>query len=202
MDNPMPEAGRRIAAIRDILIKRNVVSADELAQRLSKEAARSWINGAKIVANAWVDPAFRSQILTDGKLALNDLDINADEMAEFVVLENTERVHHLIVCTLCSCYPRAVLGDPPQWYKSEQYRARAVREPRLVLEEFGMTLPEDIEVIVVDSTASRRFMVLPRRPVGSEGFSKDALANLVTRNSLVGVGDPTPAHLAASGGEM
>jgi nitrile hydratase len=152
--------------------------------------ARSPANGAKLVARAWIDEEFRALLLSDAKAAASMLGINPEHPAEFVVIENTQKVHNLIVCTLCSCYPRAILGRPPDWYKSFEYRSRAVREPRAVMREFGFEPPEDVEVLVHDSTADVRYMVLPMRPSDTEDLDEEELARLVTRDSLVGVSVP------------
>jgi nitrile hydratase len=143
--------------------------------------------GAKIVARAWTDPEFKARLVDDGTATLSEYTPMTVPVA---VMENTPDVHHMIVCTLCSCYPGAVLGDPPAWYKSFEYRSRVVREPRAVLAEFGMELGDDVEVRVVDSTSEQRFMVLPVRPEGTEGWAPDELAALVTRNSMIGTGAP------------
>jgi nitrile hydratase subunit alpha len=142
------------------------------------------------VARAWVDDEYKELLLSDAKTAASELGIDSTHPAEFVVVENTPEVHNLIVCTLCSCYPRAILGRPPDWYKSFNYRSRAVREPRAVMREFGFEPPEGVEVFVHDSTADVRYMVLPMRPEGTEGLSEEELATLVTRDSLVGVSVP------------
>lgn len=146
-------------------------------------------NGARVVAKAWVDPAFKAWLLKDGTAAIASLGYSGRQGEHMVVLENTGAVHHLVVCTLCSCYPWPVLGLPPTWYKSAPYRSRAVREPRSVLAEFGLHLPDSTEVRVWDSTAEVRYLVLPRRPAGSEGLGEEALAALVTRDSMIGVGE-------------
>jgi hypothetical protein len=143
--------------------------------------------GSKLVARAWVDPAFRRRLLENGNAASEEMGISIYDNTDFTVLENTENLHHMIVCTLCSCYPRPVLGLPPDWYKSREYRSRAVREPRAVLAEFGTIIPEDIEICVNDSTANLRYMVLPVRPEGTENFTEEALAGLVTRDAMIGV---------------
>lgn len=153
-------------------------------------ARRSPADGARLVARAWVDPGFRARLLADPKAAAAELGLDATSSARLVVVENTPEVHHLVVCTLCSCYPRALLGVPPDWYKSLRYRSRAVVDPRGVMREFGLDLPEPVEVRVLDSTADIRYMVLPRRPPGTEHLSEEELAHLVTRDSLIGVADP------------
>ena len=143
--------------------------------------------GAKVVARAWIDPAFRARLLANGRAACEELGISFYDDTGLIVLENTDTVHDLVVCTLCSCYPRPVLGLPPDWYKLKPYRARAVSEPRKVLAEFGTIIPDDVEVRVSDSTAMVRFLVLPRRPEGTEDFSEEQLADLVTRDAMIGV---------------
>ena len=158
--------------------------------------ARSPANGARLVARAWVDPGFKKLLLSDPKAACAQLGIDASGLTEFVVLENTENLHNMVVCTLCSCYPRPILGRPPDWYKSFAYRSRAVVDPRGVMAEFGTVLPESIELRVFDSSADIRYLVLPMRPEGTEGLSEDELASLVTRDSLIGVTtakSPVPA---------
>jgi len=149
-------------------------------------------NGARIVARAWLDPDFRSKLLADGTRAIAGYGFPALQGEDIVVVENTSKVHNLVVCTLCSCYPWPVLGLPPAWYKSAAYRSRAVSEPRAVLAEFGVELGEDIELRVWDSTAETRYLVLPQRPRGSEGLDEEALADMVTRNSMIGTGELAP----------
>ena len=143
-------------------------------------------NGARVVARAWVDPAFKEYLLRDGTAAIDSLGYTSTQGADIVVLENTDKVHNMTVCTLCSCYPWAVLGLPPAWYKSFPYRSRAVKDPRGVLREFGQELGQDVEMRVWDSTAEVRYLVLPQRPAGTEGLSEDELADLVSRNSMIG----------------
>jgi nitrile hydratase len=180
----------RIRAIEMLLLEKGVLTEPEIQDRLSYMEARSPANGAKLVARAWVDPAFKERLLSDTKAAALELGIDASGPVEFVVVENTPRVHNLIVCTLCSCYPRAILGRPPDWYKSFEYRSRAVREPRAVMHEFGFEPPEDVKVVVHDSTADIRYMVLPMRPAGTADLDEEELAQLVTRNDLIGVNVP------------
>lgn len=144
--------------------------------------------GASIVARAWTDPAFKSALLTDATTALDDGGFTGFEGSHYTVVENTDGVHNMVVCTLCSCYPYPLLGLPPAWYKSAPYRARAVRDPRGVLREFGVTLPEETEIRVWDSTAEIRYLVLPQRPAGTDGLSQEALSALVTRDSMIGTG--------------
>jgi nitrile hydratase subunit alpha len=185
----------RIRAIETLLVEKGILTESEIQDLISYMESRSPENGAKLVARAWVDPEFRSRLLSDTKVAAMELGIDASGPVEFVVVENTPEVHNLIVCTLCSCYPRAILGRPPDWYKSFNYRSRAVREPRAVMREFGFDPPEDVEIVVHDSTADVRYMVLPMRPPGTEGMSEVELAELVTRDSLIGVSVPrTPAR--------
>jgi nitrile hydratase len=185
----------RIRAIEALLLEKGVLTEPEVQDNISYMEARSPANGAKLVARAWVDENFKELLLSDGKAAASELGMDPEHPAEFVVVENTPEVHNLIVCTLCSCYPRAILGRPPDWYKSFAYRSRAVREPRAVMREFGFEPPEGVEVIVHDSTADVRYMVLPMQPPGTEDLGEDELAGLVTRDSLVGVNVPrTPAR--------
>jgi nitrile hydratase len=147
-------------------------------------------NGARVVARAWVDPAFRDWLLRDATAAIASLGYAGRQGEHMVALENTASRHNVVVCTLCSCYPWPVLGLPPTWYKSAPYRSRVVREPRAVLAEFGLTLPEETEIRVWDSTAELRYLVVPRRPAGSQGLAEEALAALVTRDSMIGTGLP------------
>jgi nitrile hydratase len=185
----------RIRAIEALLLEKDVLSEPEVQDKISYMEARSPANGAKLVSRAWVDDDFKELLLSDGKAAASALGMDPEHPAEFIVVENTPEVHNLIVCTLCSCYPRAILGRPPDWYKSFEYRSRAVREPRAVMREFGFEPPEDVEVLVHDSTADVRYMVLPMRPSGTEDLDEQELARLVTRDSLVGVSVPqAPDH--------
>ena len=180
----------RIRAIEALLLEKGVLTAPEVQDSISYMEARSPANGAKLVARAWMDGRFEELLLSDAKAAALQLGMEPEHPAEFVVVKNTPGVHNLIVCTLCSCYPRAVLGRPPDWYKSFEYRSRAVREPRAVMREFGFEPPEEVEVIVHDSTADVRYMVLPMRPPGTEDMRESELVELVTRDSLVGVNVP------------
>ena len=180
----------RIRAIEALLLEKEVLTEPEVQDAISYMETRSPANGAKLVARAWVDTEFKELLLSDAKAAASALGMAPQHPAEFVVVENTPKVHNLIVCTLCSCYPRAILGRPPDWYKSFEYRSRAVREPRAVMREFGFEPPEDVEVLVHDSTADVRYMVLPMRPSGTENLDEAGLARLVTRDSLIGVGVP------------
>jgi nitrile hydratase len=148
---------------------------------------RSPALGAKVIARAWVNPAFKARLLADARSAILELGIDFRQEAALVAVENTAKVHHVVVCTLCSCYPRGLLGYPPDWYKSLNYRSRVVVEPRSVLREFGLELPTDVEVRVLDSTADMRYLVIPVRPAGTEGMSEEELGDLVTRDSMIGV---------------
>jgi nitrile hydratase len=180
----------RIRAIEALLLEKGVLTEPEVQDSISYMEARSPANGAKLVARAWMDEDFEELLLSDAKAAASRLGMEPEHPAEFVVVKNTPGVHNLIVCTLCSCYPRAILGRPPDWYKSFGYRSRAVREPRAVMREFGFEPPEGVEVVVHDSTADVRYMVLPMRPPGTEDMGENELAEIVTRDSLVGVNVP------------
>ena len=189
----------RVRALETVLSRKGYVDPAALDTLIDTYQTRIGPrNGARVVAKAWVDPAFKDWLLKDGTAAIASLGYSGRQGEHMVVLENTEAVHHLVVCTLCSCYPWPVLGLPPTWYKSAPYRSRAVREPRSVLAEFGVHLPESTEVRVWDSTAEVRYLVLPRRPAGSEGLGEEALAALVTRDSMIGVGLPLPVGTPGS----
>ncbi len=190
---PPPEARLLEEALRSLLIDKGVFSAVDLAQAMEAMDARGESQGASIVAKAWVDPEYRRQLLERPAAAIRvfGLDMGVNELC---VVENTPEVHNVVVCTLCSCYPRMILGAPPAWYKSRGYRSRVVREPRTVLAEFGTHLPKEVEVRVHDSNADLRYLVLPLRPAGTQGWSEQRLAGLVSRDSMIGV---TPARLAA-----
>jgi nitrile hydratase len=174
-------------AVRELLVERGLIQAGEIRRQIEVIDSRTPALGAKVVARAWTDADFKARLLADGRAACEELGISFYDDTGLIVLENTETVHNLIVCTLCSCYPRPVLGLPPDWYKLKPYRARAISEPRAVLAEFGTTIPDDVEVRVSDSTAVIRYLVLPRRPIGTEHLSEDALAALVTRDAMIGV---------------
>lgn len=178
---------RLLAAIRELLSAKGVVSDAEIAERIALTDAANPGQGARMVAKAWTDPAYRTLMLDDGTKAAEALGIPMRGAPPLGVLENSDELHNLIVCTLCSCYPRAVLGYPPFWYKSAAYRARAVRDPRGLLAEFGTTLPEGRKIRVVDSTADFRWMVLPLRPAGTEGWNEQRLASIVREGDMVGV---------------
>jgi nitrile hydratase len=184
---------RRVYAIRELLLEKGVLTEKDIRCQIEYQEARSPANGAKLVARAWVDPAFKARLLADPKQACAEMGIDATSINEFVVLENTEKVRHMVVCTLCSCYPRPILGRPPDWYKSFNYRQRAVNDARGVMREFGLVLPDDAEIRVHDSTADIRYLVLPIRPAGTERLPEAELAGLVTRDSLIGVMDALPS---------
>jgi len=174
-------------AIRELLVEKRLIGPDEIRRQIEVLDSRTPALGAKVVARAWVDPEFRRRLLADGRAACEELGISFYDDTRLIVLENTDKVHNLIVCTLCSCYPRPVLGLPPDWYKLKPYRARAVSEPRAVLAEFGTIIPDDVEVRVSDPTAMVRYLVLPKRPEGTENYSEEQLAALVTRDTMIGV---------------
>ena len=194
-----PDSPARLEALIGALKARNILTEEELAERQAQTDRASPEIGARMVARAWLDPDWRRLLLADGSAAAEAMGVSMAGAPPLGVLENTPRRHHLVVCTLCSCYPRAVLGYPPHWYKSFAYRARAVRDPRGVLAEWGTALPEGVDVRVVDSTADYRWMVLPLRPAETEGWPEDRLAAIVTRDALVGVALPqVPSPIPAS----
>jgi len=180
-------------ALRELLIEKGVLSAEMIARRIDALDSRSPALGAKVVARAWSDPAYEARLLADPRKALEEFGIDFGFIADLGVVKNTQGRHHVIVCTLCSCYPKGLLGIPPAWYKSNAYRQRTISDPRAVLAEFGTFLPEDTAITVVDSTADVRYIVLPVRPAGTEAWSEADLAGLVTRDSLIGVSAPLPA---------
>ncbi len=181
----------RVRAMEALLVEKGVVTEAEIQDNVAYMDSRSPANGARLVARSWVDENFKARLLSDAKATAKEIGLEPDHPAEIVVVENTPEVHNLIVCTLCSCYPRSILGRPPDWYKSFEYRSRAVREPRAVMSEFGFEPPEGVKVAVHDSTADVRYMVLPMRPPGTEGMDEGELAGLVTRDALIGVGVPS-----------
>jgi nitrile hydratase len=194
---PTSDAALIGVALRRLALARGLYTTEEERATIEKMAGANPGNGARIVARAWSDPAFKERLLADGAETIKELGYDLSPL-EFTVLENSDRLHNVVVCTLCSCYPRALLGQSPAWYKSKNYRARIVREPRRVLAEFGVALPDDVEVRVHDSTAELRYLVLPQRPAGTEGLDEAALAALVTRDSLIGTQrDLTPKDPAA-----
>jgi nitrile hydratase len=179
---------RRVTAVESLLVEKGLITSDVVdAVVETYERDVGPLNGAKVVARAWVDGAYRERLLDDGTGAIGELGFGGAEGEHLVVLENTPTIHNVVVCTLCSCYPWPVLGLPPRWYKSFAYRSRTVREPRAVLAEFGTTLADDVEVRVWDSSADVRYMVLPLRPDGSDGLAEDELVALVTRDHMIGV---------------
>jgi nitrile hydratase subunit alpha len=190
-----PPAAARARALEELLVEKGVVTRESVRQGIDWLVSRSPADGARLVARAWVDPEFKQRLLADARGAAAELGLDAGPSPTVVAVENTPETHHMVVCTLCSCYPRALLGPPPAWYKSLAYRSRAVSEPRAVLAEFGVELDSDVELHVLDSTADVRYLVIPERPAGTEDMSEDELAALVTRDSMVGVAQPeSPAY--------
>jgi nitrile hydratase len=173
-------------AVRELLVAKGVLTPADVRRAIEAMDGRHPGLGASLVARAWIDPAFKARALADGSAAAREIGLEVGPL-KLIVVENTPRLHNLVVCTLCSCYPRMLLGLPPDWYKSRAYRSRAVREPRAVLAEFGTPIPDDVEVRVHDSTADMRYLVMPRRPEGSERLGEAELAALVTRDSMIGV---------------
>jgi nitrile hydratase subunit alpha len=177
-------------SLRELLVEKGVLTEAQIEEAVQDMRQRTPERGARVVARAWVDPQFKQRLLADGPGACESLGVDVPKL-RLVVVENTPAVHNAIVCTLCSCYPRMLLGIPPDWYKSRNYRSRMVREPRGVLAEFGLNIPEEVQIRVHDSTADMRYMVLPMRPPGTEGWSEERLASIVTRNAMIGVAVPT-----------
>ena len=186
-DVDLSERARRVLAIEELLAEKGVIDRTEVQRLIDFQGARSPVDGARVVARAWTDPDYKRRLLSDPEVALLELGYPLVGSAKLAVLENTDAVHHLVVCTLCSCYPTSLLGLPPDWYKSFAYRSRAVVDPRGVMREFGLDVG-DTEVRVVDSTADLRYLVLPQRPAGTEGMTEEELVALVTRDSMIGVG--------------
>ena len=189
-DGPLSYWQAMEIAIRELMIETGVVTPAQIRAQIDAMDARSPAQGAAVVARAWTDPIFRDLLLRDGSAACAEAGFDVGPM-RLIALENTAALHNVVVCTLCSCYPRNLLGLPPDWYKSRAYRSRTVREPRKVLAEFGTTIPDDVEVRVHDSTADMRYIVVPRRPGGTDGWDVDRLAGLVTRDSMIGVAEAT-----------
>ena len=177
-------------ALRELLLEKGVITQPELNEQMNITASQSASFGASIIAKAWKDRVFKQALLHDPKVAITDLGYDVSKMPDLVVVENKDQIHNVVVCTLCSCYPRYMLGPPPEWYRSAAYRARIVRHPREVLLEFGLKLPADIKIRVYDSTADLRYMVMPLCPQGAESMPVDKLTALVTRDSMIGVGTP------------
>ncbi|TMH68822.1 MAG: nitrile hydratase subunit alpha [Betaproteobacteria bacterium] len=173
-------------AVRELLIDKGVITADDVRRQVEDMDGRNAGRGAKMVARAWLDLAYKQRMLANGSKAAEEIGLDVGPL-KLVVVENTSSVHNVIVCTLCSCYPRMLLGLPPDWYKSRNYRSRMVREPRAVLAEFGTVIPPDVAIRVHDSTADMRYLVVPKRPTGTENWSEAELARLVTRDSMIGV---------------
>ena len=176
-------------AVRELLIEKGILTADAVRRQVEQMDSRTPALGARVVARAWTDPAFKARLLADGNAALEERGMERG-VYKLMVVEKTPALHNVIVCTLCSCYPRWLLGLPPDWYKNREYRSRVVREPRAVLAEFGLTLADDVLVRVHDSTADLRYLVLPLRPAGTSGWSEAELATLATRDTMVGVAVP------------
>ena len=177
-------------AIEALLVEKGVCTTTEIQDMVDRIEARTPADGARVVARAWADAGYKARLLAEPEAALAELGYGLPEAGpKLSVVENTDQVHHLVVCTLCSCYPRALLGRPPDWYKSLAYRSRAVVDPRGVMREFGLEVSDDVEVRVLDSTADLRYLVLPRRPAGAEGMSEAELVELVTRDSMIGVSE-------------
>ena len=188
--HPLPTSPieERVNALESLLIEKGVLDVaaiDSVVDYYEHQVGP--MNGAKVVARAWVDPDYRARLLTDATTAIAELGFGGAEGEHMVVVENTPEVHNVVVCTLCSCYPWPVLGLPPTWYKSPPYRSRMVREPRVLLAEMGCPIPDDVEIRVWDSSAEVRYLVLPMRPAGSEGHDENALAAMVTRDAMIGV---------------
>jgi nitrile hydratase len=198
-----PESLRLERALRELLIDKGVIDAESIRRQIEVTESRTPAEGARVVARAWIDPTYRDWLLADAKSAIGTLTgLDLSGTPELRVLENTAARHHVVCCTLCSCYPRAVLGVPPSWYKNAEYRSRVVREPRAVLAEFGTELPAGVEIRVVDSTADLRYLVLPRRPPGTDTCTEAELAELVTRDTMIGVTLPRGAGDRSMTGQL
>ena len=189
-DTPLSYWQTMEIAVRELLVEKDITTAEEINAQIDAMDARSPAIGAAVVARAWCDPEFKIRLLADASAASREMGFDIGPM-HLIALENTADTHNIVVCTLCSCYPRNLLGLPPDWYKSRAYRSRAVKEPRKVLSEFGVTLPDRMRIRVHDSTADMRYVVIPMRPKGTEDLSQDALAALVTRDSMIGTGIAT-----------
>jgi nitrile hydratase len=179
-------------SLRELLVEKGVVTEAQVAEEVEAMRRRSPAIGARVVAKAWVDPGFKARLVANGTQGCTELGIEVPAL-KLVVVENTPQVHNVVVCTLCSCYPRMLLGIPPDWYKSRNYRSRTVREPRTVLSEFGLFIDKETKIRVHDSTADMRYLVLPMRPAGTDGWNEERLASIVTRDSMIGVAVPTLA---------
>jgi nitrile hydratase subunit alpha len=176
-------------SLRELLVEKGIITDAQVDAEVENMRSRTPERGARVVARAWVDPGFKARLLQNGTTACEELGLDVPAL-KLVAVENTPQVHNAIVCTLCSCYPRMLLGIPPDWYKSRNYRSRMVREPRIVLHELGLRIPESVQIRVHDSTADMRYLVLPMRPAGTEGWSEERLAALVNRDSMIGVAVP------------
>jgi nitrile hydratase len=176
-------------SLRELLVEKGVVTEAQVAEEVEAMRKRGYERGSRVVARAWVDPEYKKRLLANGTKACEELGLEVPAL-KLLVVENTRDVHNAVVCTLCSCYPRMLLGIPPEWYKSRNYRSRMVREPRAVLAEFGLDIPESVTIRVHDSTADMRYLVLPMRPAGTEAWSEERLASLVNRDSMIGVAVP------------
>jgi len=177
-------------SLRELLVEKGLVTHEQVNEEVAAMRARQPERGARVVAKAWVDPAYKQRLLANATAACEELGLEIPGL-RLVVVENTPQVHNAIVCTLCSCYPRVLLGIPPDWYKSRNYRSRMVREPRAVLAEFGLSIPDAVQIRVHDSTADMRYLVLPMRPKGTEGWDEARLAGIVSRDSMIGVAVPS-----------
>lgn len=193
-----PASAARVRALGELLVEKGVIDREDVRRQIDWLVSRSPADGARLVARAWVDPEFKQRLLADARAAALELGLDPGPSPVVVAFENTHAVHHMVVCTLCSCYPKALLGPPPDWYKSLPYRSRAVSDPRGVLAELGVELGGDVELRVLDSTADIRYLVIPRRPSGTEGMSEDGLAALITRDSMIGVAQPAESAPAAA----
>jgi nitrile hydratase len=182
--------------LRELLVEKGVLTQKQIDDEVENMRSRTPERGARVVARAWVDPSYRNRLLENGTKAVEELGIDVPAL-KLVVVENTPKVHNAIVCTLCSCYPRMLLGIPPDWYKSRNYRSRMVKEPRKVLSEFKLKIPKTTQIRVHDSTADMRYLVLPMRPAGTEGWDEERLAALVTRDCMIGVALPKTAQRAS-----
>jgi nitrile hydratase len=192
-----PAAAARVRALEELLVEKGKIRREDVRALIDRLVSRTPADGARLIARAWVDPEFKTRLLTDARAAALELGLDPGSSPLLIAVENTPTVHHMVVCTLCSCYPRGLLGPPPDWYKSLPYRSRAVSDPRGVLREFGVEVGDDVEVRVVDSSADVRYVVIPERPARTERMTEEQLASLVTRDSLIGVARPLEPALAA-----
>ena len=182
-------------SLRELLVEKGILTDEQVRATVDDMRSRGAERGASVVARGWTDPGFKARLLADGTKACQEIGLDVPAL-RLIAVENTPAIHNMIVCTLCSCYPRMLLGLPPEWYKSRPYRSRAVREPRTVLAEFGLAIPDNVQVRVHDSTADMRYIVLPMQPAGTEGWSEERLAALVTRDCMIGVAVPKVAGAA------